>query len=83
MPKSGKYSASTVAMKVYSYTTSMVFSVIEYFSSHRIRLTPIIDTGIVFVLRHFMVDLFNHQLTPLVQSIRTQTIYQQTRSGYA
>ena len=34
----------------------------EYFTSHRIRLTPIIDAGIVFVLRHIMIDLFNHKL---------------------
>jgi len=37
-------------------------SLFEYFTSHRIRLTTIIDAGIVFVLRHIMIDLFNHQL---------------------
>ena len=37
-------------------------SLLEYFTSHRLRLTPIIDAGIVFVLRHIMIDLFNHKL---------------------
>jgi uncharacterized membrane protein (DUF373 family) len=37
-------------------------SLMEYFTSHRLRLTPIIDAGIVFVLRHIMIDLFNHKL---------------------
>jgi uncharacterized membrane protein (DUF373 family) len=41
---------------------------LEYFTSHRLRLTPIIDAGIVFVLRHIMIDLFNHKL-------ETGTIY--------
>lgn len=43
-------------------------SLLEYFTSHRLRLTPIIDAGIVFVLRHIMIDLFNHKL-------ETGTIY--------
>lgn len=37
-------------------------SLFEYFTSHRIRLTTIIDAGIVFVLRHIMIELFNHKL---------------------
>jgi uncharacterized membrane protein (DUF373 family) len=37
-------------------------SLFEYFKSHRIRLSTIIDAGIVFVLRHIMIDLFNHKL---------------------
>ncbi len=37
-------------------------SLFEYFTSHRLRLTPIIDAGIVFVLRHIMIELFNHKL---------------------
>lgn len=37
-------------------------SLVEYFTSHRLRMTPIIDAGIVFVLRHIMIDLFNHKL---------------------
>jgi uncharacterized membrane protein (DUF373 family) len=37
-------------------------SLFDYFSSHRLRITPIIDAGIVFVLRHIMIDLFNHKL---------------------
>ncbi len=37
-------------------------SLFEYFTSHQIRLNLIIDVGIVFVLRHIMIDLFNHKL---------------------
>ncbi len=37
-------------------------SLFEYFTSHQIRLSLIIDAGIVFVLRHIMIDLFNHKL---------------------
>lgn len=37
-------------------------SLVEYFSTKTLRLTPIIDAGIVFVLRHIMIDLFNHKL---------------------
>ena len=37
-------------------------SLMDYFESHKMRLTPIIDAGIVFVLRHIMIDLFNHKL---------------------
>jgi uncharacterized membrane protein (DUF373 family) len=43
-------------------------SLVEYFSSHRLRLTPIIDAGLVFVLRHIMIELFNHKL-------ETESIY--------
>ncbi len=37
-------------------------SLAEYFTSHRLRLTPVIDAGIVFVLRHIMIELFHHRL---------------------
>ncbi|MCW8901668.1 MAG: phosphate-starvation-inducible PsiE family protein [Gammaproteobacteria bacterium] len=37
-------------------------SLMEYFETHQMHLTPIIDAGIVFVLRHIMIDLFNHKL---------------------
>ena len=43
-------------------------SLLEHFISRRLLLTPIIDAGIVFVLRHIMIDLFNHKL-------ETNTIY--------
>ena len=43
-------------------------SLVEYFSTQRLRLTPIIDAGIVFVLRHIMIELFNHKL-------ETESIY--------
>lgn len=39
-------------------------SLVEYFNSHRIRLTFIIDAGIVFVLREILIGLFKHQLEP-------------------
>ena len=37
-------------------------SLFEYFTSKKLRLTPIIDAGIVFVLRHIMIELFDHKL---------------------
>lgn len=43
-------------------------SLTEYFTSRRLRLTPIIDAGIVFILRHIMIELFQHKLD-------TQSIY--------
>lgn len=43
-------------------------SLAEYFTSHRLRLTPVIDAGILFVLRHVMIELFHHRLD-------TQSIY--------
>lgn len=36
-------------------------SLFDYFTPHRIRLITIIDAGIVFVLRHIMIELFNHK----------------------
>jgi uncharacterized membrane protein (DUF373 family) len=37
-------------------------SLVDYFSSRKLLLTPIIDAGIVFVVRHIMIDLFNHKM---------------------
>jgi len=37
-------------------------SLFEYFNTRRLRVSLIIDAGIVFVLRHIMIDLFNHKL---------------------
>jgi len=37
-------------------------SLMEYFETHEMHLNPIIDAGIVFVLRHIMIELFNHKL---------------------
>lgn len=37
-------------------------SLFEYFNTRRLRISLIIDAGIVFVLRHIMIDLFNHKL---------------------
>lgn len=39
-------------------------SLVEYFHSKRIRLTPIIDAGIVFFLREIMIGMFKHQMKP-------------------
>lgn len=37
-------------------------SLAEYFTSRRLQLTPVIDAGILFVLRHVMIELFHHRL---------------------
>jgi uncharacterized membrane protein (DUF373 family) len=39
-------------------------SLVEYFETHRLRLTFIVDAGIVFVLREIMIGLFKHQIKP-------------------
>jgi uncharacterized membrane protein (DUF373 family) len=37
-------------------------SLVEYFYSHKLRLTFIVDAGIVFVLREVLIGLFKHSL---------------------
>ena len=39
-------------------------SLVDYFVVKRLRLTFIIDAGIVFVLREIMIQLFEHKLEP-------------------
>lgn len=39
-------------------------SIVEYFNSHRLRMTFIVDAGIVFVLRDIMIRLFEHTMQP-------------------
>lgn len=39
-------------------------SLVEYFDVHRLRLTYIVDAGIVFVLREILIGLFKHELEP-------------------
>lgn len=39
-------------------------SVVSHFSEHRLRLTFIIDAGIVFVLREIMLKLFEQKILP-------------------
>lgn len=39
-------------------------SLAEYFYSNRLRLTFIVDAGIVFVLREILIGLFKHDLQP-------------------
>lgn len=39
-------------------------SLIEYFDSHKLRLTFIIDAAIVFIIREFLILLFKHDMKP-------------------
>jgi uncharacterized membrane protein (DUF373 family) len=39
-------------------------SLADYFENHRLKLTFILDAGIVFVLREIMIKLFNHEIMP-------------------
>ena len=39
-------------------------SLVSHFSEHRLRLTFIIDSGIVFVLREIMIKLFEQKILP-------------------
>jgi uncharacterized membrane protein (DUF373 family) len=39
-------------------------SLVEYFNSHRLRLTFIVDAAIVFVIREILIGLFKHNLKP-------------------
>lgn len=39
-------------------------SLVEYFSTHKLRLTFIVDAAIVFVLREILIALFKHELKP-------------------
>lgn len=38
-------------------------SLVDYFSTNRLRLTFIVDAGIVFVIREIMIKLFEHKIT--------------------
>ena len=37
-------------------------SLVEYFNTHKLRLTFIVDAAIVFVLREILIALFKHEL---------------------
>ena len=39
-------------------------SLVEYFNTHKLRLTFIVDAAIVFILREVMIALFKHDLKP-------------------
>jgi uncharacterized membrane protein (DUF373 family) len=39
-------------------------SLMDYFTTHRLRMTFIVDAGIVFVLREIMIKIFEHTITP-------------------
>lgn len=39
-------------------------SLVEYFNTHRLRLTFIVDAAIVFVLREILIALFKNELKP-------------------
>ncbi len=38
-------------------------SLANYFTTHRLRMTFIVDAGIVFILREVMIKLFEHKIT--------------------
>ena len=39
-------------------------SLVEYFNSHKLRLTFIVDAAIVFIIREVLITLFKHEITP-------------------
>jgi uncharacterized membrane protein (DUF373 family) len=39
-------------------------SLVDYFYTHRLKLTFIVDAAIVFVLREILISLFKHDLKP-------------------
>jgi uncharacterized membrane protein (DUF373 family) len=39
-------------------------SLVEYFNTHKLRLTFIVDAAIVFVLREILIALYKHELKP-------------------
>ncbi|GMG87678.1 phosphate-starvation-inducible PsiE family protein [Biformimicrobium ophioploci] len=39
-------------------------SLVEYFNSHKLRFTSIVDAAIVFVLREILIALFKHEMKP-------------------
>jgi uncharacterized membrane protein (DUF373 family) len=47
-------------------------SLVDYFYTHRLRMTFIVDAGIVFVLREIMINLFEHKIsTPEIYALST------------
>ncbi|MCL5669370.1 MAG: phosphate-starvation-inducible PsiE family protein [Gammaproteobacteria bacterium] len=38
-------------------------SLADYFITHRLRMTFIVDAGIVFILREIMIKIFEHKIT--------------------
>lgn len=39
-------------------------SLVDYFSSHKLRLTFIVDAAIIFVIRELLIGLFKHDIKP-------------------
>ena len=39
-------------------------SLVEYFNSHKLRLTFIVDAAIVFIIRELLILLFKHEAPP-------------------
>ena len=39
-------------------------SLVEYFDSHRLRLTFIVDAAIIFIIREILIGLFKHEIQP-------------------
>ncbi|MCF2949202.1 phosphate-starvation-inducible PsiE family protein [Paraglaciecola aquimarina] len=47
-------------------------SLIEYFETHKLRLTFIIDAAIVFIVRELLIGLFKHEMKPdMIYAIST------------
>ena len=39
-------------------------TLVDYFTTHRLRMTFIVDAAIVFLLREIMIKIFEHKITP-------------------
>ncbi len=39
-------------------------SLVEYFTSHKLRLTFIVDAAIIFIIREILIGLFKHKIEP-------------------
>ena len=42
----------------------LIRSIVDYFTSRRLRMTFIVDATIVFILREIMIDLFETKINP-------------------
>jgi uncharacterized membrane protein (DUF373 family) len=70
-------------------------SLVEYFNTHKLRLTFIVDAAIVFVIREILIALFKHSIEPemlyalsafllVLGAIRTAAVivYQRERNNF-
>ena len=58
----GRYQAMITDILTLFIMIELSRSLVEYFNTHRLRLTFIADAAIVFVLREVMIHLFEHRL---------------------